>query len=78
LEEGRETKTKRDKDEERQRRRETKTKRDKDEERFLSPQADHFTGVKWKEKASACSVRNDGDGWWAKPKCEEKIAEVGR
>jgi hypothetical protein len=32
-------------------------------ERFLSAQADHFTGVKWKEKASACSVRNDGGGW---------------
>jgi hypothetical protein len=29
------------------------------EERFLTAQADHFTGVKWKEKASACSVRND-------------------
>ena len=36
--------------------------RDKDEERFLSSQADHFTGVKWKEKTSACSVRNDGGG----------------
>jgi hypothetical protein len=34
----------------------------KREERFLSAQADHFTGVKWKEKASACSVRNDGLG----------------
>src|SRR5580704_4902215 len=34
----------------------------KDEERFLSAQADHFAGAKWKEKASACFVRNDG---WA-------------
>jgi hypothetical protein len=29
------------------------------EERFLSPRADHFAGAKWKEKASARSVRND-------------------
>ena len=47
-----------------------KTKRDFiaqgacDGEAVLSPQADHFTGVKWKEKASACFVRNDG--WGAK------------
>ena len=32
------------------------------EERFLTAQADHFAGAKWKEKASACSVRNDGVG----------------
>jgi hypothetical protein len=32
------------------------------EERFLSSQADHFARAKWKEKASACSVRNDGGG----------------
>ena len=31
------------------------------EERFLSAQADPFTGVKGKKK-SACSVRNDGRG----------------
>ncbi len=30
------------------------------EERFLSAQADRFAGAKRKEKASACSVRNDG------------------
>ena len=29
------------------------------EERFLSPQADTFAGANVKEKASACSVRND-------------------
>jgi hypothetical protein len=33
-------------------------------ERFLSAQADHFAGAKWKEKTSACSVRNDGWGGW--------------
>jgi hypothetical protein len=32
----------------------------KNAERFLSAQADHFAGAKWKEKASACSVGNDG------------------
>ncbi len=32
------------------------------EERFLSSQADHFTGVKWKEKTAACFVRNDSLG----------------
>ena len=32
----------------------------KNAERFLSAQADHFAGAKWKEKAPACSVRNDG------------------
>jgi hypothetical protein len=31
-----------------------------DEGRFLFAQANHFTGVKWKEKSSACSVRNYG------------------
>jgi hypothetical protein len=31
-------------------------------ERFLSTQADHLAGARWKEKASACSVRNDGGG----------------
>ena len=31
----------------------------KDEERFLTAQADRFAGAKRKEKASACSVRND-------------------
>ena len=35
-----------------------KTKRDSS-----TAQADHFTGVKWKEKASACSARNDRSGW---------------
>jgi hypothetical protein len=30
------------------------------EERILSSRADHFAGAKWKEKASACFVRNDG------------------
>jgi hypothetical protein len=30
------------------------------EERFLSAQADTFAGANVKEKASACSVRNDG------------------
>lgn len=34
----------------------------KDEERFLSAQADHSAGAEWKEKASACSIRNDGGG----------------
>jgi len=45
-----------------------------DGEALLSPQADHFTGAKWKEKASACFVRNDG--WGAKsagPKCGATI-----
>jgi hypothetical protein len=37
-------------------------KRGKNEERFLSAQADTFAGANVKEKASACSVRNDGDG----------------
>src|SRR5438445_572349 len=32
------------------------------EERFLSTQADRFAGAKREEKASACSVRNDGGG----------------
>jgi hypothetical protein len=32
----------------------------KSEERFLSSRADHFPGVKWSEKVSACSVRIDG------------------
>ena len=32
----------------------------RDGEAVLSPQADHFTGVKWKEKASAYFDRNDG------------------
>jgi hypothetical protein len=44
-------------------------KGDKDEERFLSAQVDHFTGVKWKEKASACFVRNDdigGESAWGR------------
>jgi hypothetical protein len=31
----------------------------RDKERFLSAQADPFAGAKGKEKASACSVRND-------------------
>jgi hypothetical protein len=35
-------------------------KKDEDEERFLSAQADTFAGANVKEKASACSVRNDG------------------
>ena len=30
------------------------------EEGFLSPQADAFAGANAEEKASACSVRNDG------------------
>jgi hypothetical protein len=34
--------------------------KEKEEERFLTAQADHFAGAKWKEKASACSARNDG------------------
>jgi hypothetical protein len=34
--------------------------REKKKERFLSAQADHSAGAEWKEKASACSVRNDG------------------
>jgi hypothetical protein len=33
-----------------------------EEERFLSAQADTSAGANVKEKASACSVRNDGDG----------------
>src|SRR5690348_3775564 len=45
------------------------TKRREEAERFLSSQADHFTGVKWKEKTSACSVRNDGGGW---PMCSQE------
>jgi hypothetical protein len=32
--------------------------------RVLSAQADHFAGAKWKEKASACCVRNDRGGPW--------------
>jgi len=43
---------------------------EEEEERFLSPQADHFAGAKWKEKAPACSVRNDGAGWLA-PRCKD-------
>jgi hypothetical protein len=31
-----------------------------EEERFLSAQADRFAGANAEEKASACSVRNDG------------------
>jgi hypothetical protein len=34
----------------------------KEEERFLSAQADAFAGANAEEKASACSVRNDGVG----------------
>jgi hypothetical protein len=30
------------------------------EEKFLSARTDHFARAKWKEKASARSVRNDG------------------
>jgi hypothetical protein len=33
------------------------------EKRFLSAKADGFAGAKREEKASACSVRNDGCGW---------------
>src|SRR5690348_13404284 len=33
---------------------------EEDEERFLSAQADTFAGANVEEKASACSVRNDG------------------
>ena len=44
----------------------TEEKRDfiaqKAAERFLATQADHFAGAKWKEKTSACCVRNDGWG----------------
>jgi hypothetical protein len=32
------------------------------EERFLSTQADRLAGARQEEKASACSVRNDGRG----------------
>jgi hypothetical protein len=32
----------------------------RDEERFLSAQPDTFAGANVKEKASGCSVRNDG------------------
>ena len=32
---------------------------EKKQERFLTAQADRFAGAKRKEKASACSVRND-------------------
>ena len=35
-------------------------KQTKEEERFLTAQADTFAGANVKEKASACSVRNDG------------------
>jgi hypothetical protein len=31
-----------------------------DEKRFLSSQADTFAAVNMKERASACTVRNDG------------------
>jgi hypothetical protein len=34
----------------------------REEERFLSAQADAFAGANAQEKASACSVRNDGEG----------------
>jgi hypothetical protein len=34
--------------------------RDKEKRDFLSAQADPFAGAKREEKASACSVRNDG------------------
>lgn len=34
----------------------------KSEERFLTAQPDHFTGVKWEENASGCSLRNDSGG----------------
>jgi hypothetical protein len=37
---------------------------EKDEEGFLSAQADTFAGANVKEKASACSVRNDGGRAW--------------
>jgi len=43
--------------------REEEEEEEEEEERFLSPQADHFAGAKWKEKTSACSVRNDLVGW---------------
>ena len=45
---------------------------DRSEERFLTAQADRFAGAKRKEKASACSVRNDG--------CASRAAiwEIGR
>lgn len=33
-----------------------------DPERFLSAQADHFTGSEMERKESVCSVRNDGVG----------------
>jgi len=35
---------------------------EEEEERFLTAQADPFAGAKGEEKASACSVRNDGVG----------------
>jgi len=37
-------------------------KRRASKERFLTAQANRFAGTKRKEKASACSVRNDGGG----------------
>jgi hypothetical protein len=40
----------------------SRDKTHRSEERFLTAQADRFAGAKRKEKASACSVRNDG-GW---------------
>ena len=46
------------------------------EERFLSAQADHFAGAKWKEKASACSVRNDGLA--GEPKELRRLFGLGR
>jgi len=45
-------------------------------ERFLSTQADHFAGAKWKEKASACSVRNDGLA--GEPKELRRLFGLGR
>jgi len=49
----------------------------KREERFLSAQADHFTGVKWKEKASACSVRNDGQAGGSSGEGDAERKSVG-
>jgi len=48
-----------------------------DEERFLSSQADHSAGAEWKEKASACCVRNDVVGWGVR-RIRRSEAEVKR
>src|SRR6266566_3793277 len=40
---------------------------DRREERFLSAEAHRLAGASWEEKASACSVRNDGGGGRSEP-----------